>query len=93
MTVTWARLIDAGVAHVDHLSDREGRHEVWTMVASDGSALAVAQRIGQAWTLRVYRPGPRPAGGTVSMRDWVFDWETHYDDVAALLDDVAALVG
>jgi hypothetical protein len=95
--VSWARLIDVGVAHVDHLTDREDRHDRWLMTASDGSSLAVAERSTStdrvSWLLRVYRPGPRPGGGTASMREWVFDWERRYDDVRAMLDDVAAIAG
>lgn len=91
--LSWARLVDAGMTHVDHLVDPNSEHRMWVLVASDGSALVTVARGPAAWMVNVYRPGPRPSGGTSSMREWVHDWSQVYDDAGRLLDDVAAIAG
>jgi len=94
--VTWQRLVELGLTHVERLSDSEGLHERWQFVASDGSSLVVVERgrgDSAPWKALVYKPGRRPPGGTSSMRDWVFDWEQYYADLATLLADVASLAG
>lgn len=97
--LSWAQLVEAGIAHVEHLADRDDAHEKWVAVASDGSVLATIERVkhfaGQAptWMVHVYRAGPRPPGGTTSMRNWVHDWQAVYTSDQILLADIAALVG
>lgn len=90
--LSWAQLVDVGVAHVEHLADSEN-HEQWVVVSPDGASLVRVERYMDLYTAYVYRPGPRPSGGTSSMRDWVFDWQRVYDDAAQLLDDIAAIAG
>ena len=95
--LSWARLVDAGMTHVEHLVDPHSDHELWVLVASDGSSLVTVGSLYATgvttWVANVYRPGPRPTGGTSSMREWVHDWSAVYDDASRLLDDVAAIAG
>lgn len=96
--LSWARLVEVGLSHVDLLTDTGDVHEHWMARAPDGSSLVVVARDAGIdrpvrWRFTVYRPGPRPAGGTSSMREWVLDWDVYYDDAGRLLDDLAALAG
>jgi hypothetical protein len=91
--LAWARLVEAGLSHVEHLADSD-EHEQWIVVSPDGAALVRIERTASYFTAYVYRPGPRPSGGTSTMRDWVFDWQRVYgENVGELVDDVAAIAG
>lgn len=89
----WAQLVEVGLSHVEHLYDSE-THESWVVMAPDGATLVrIEHGTAGLFTAYAYRPGPRPAGSTSTMRDWVFDWQRVYANVPELLADVAAVAG
>lgn len=102
--LSWARLIDAGLAQVDRLDSQPRAYagdpvegpSMWVIRSADGSVLVTVEaRESGGYTMQVFRPGRRPPGGTSAMHEWVRDWTRWYlgPDVHELLVDLAALAG
>jgi hypothetical protein len=95
--ISWARVMDAGLTHVDLLNQGDASSSEWLVTSPSGATLVKIRMSwpGQRWIVWTYVRADRHAGAAVTTREWKLEDSRSYlgDDVAAMLDDVASIVG
>jgi hypothetical protein len=97
VSFTWARVLDAGLTHVERLSGADLDYAEWLVRSPAGLALVRIrfERSVHAWCVETYARATHHSGASGAAAEWVLEDVRSYvrEEVSQMLDDVAAIVG